>query len=403
MARKQKRLSRKEQKKQRQTMAARVRQERGWKPRQAIATPGQNDLLDDMLPLFPRIEDGPATPAMMQEMMMTIMESTDLIEEPEFEELILDPVRCVEAFIESGQELGIEPDELGELPEEELEDQQLDMLEMTTRRLLTPEVRRDIVERLDQLRLRLRRSAGNRQKVARVAALQSILSGAGKDVEEIWPAIGLVQALIQRGIEAGFTLFELTEEATREADLEEIEDAPSLFERLSQSNVVRKTEGILKKIPGLGKFLEKQTDKIWDEGLDAIFEGELHLELYTEDELVRAMEIMRPYVPTVEAARSEKSEAFIERGKSLIFEIDAYVTWLFTPERLEQLRKQLNKLLKERDFPEKYTAFVMMVAQRMADEEALEYEKPFLVKCLIGEIRAQVTVMETLEQQPEAE
>ena len=89
-----------------------------------------------MLPLFPRIADSPALPeTSMEQLMMTLVDSSDLAEEPEFEEMIIDPMLCMDTFVSVGEELGIGPTsgEFEKLSDEEREDAQMKMLEMKLR------------------------------------------------------------------------------------------------------------------------------------------------------------------------------------------------------------------------------------------------------------------------------
>jgi hypothetical protein len=138
MAKKKKRLTRKQLKQQRRAAINRKRKEKGWKGARKPVKNQEQGLLDDMLPLFPLADDKFISPETSLGPLMTVLlDSQELAEEPEFEDIIIDPVQCVQTFTEIGEELGIDPDEFFELPDEEREDSYYEMLEQLTERLLT--------------------------------------------------------------------------------------------------------------------------------------------------------------------------------------------------------------------------------------------------------------------------
>jgi hypothetical protein len=392
MARRQKKQTRKHQaKQQRQAEIARIRKERGWKPSQAHSERSQDEVIEDMLPLFPLIDDPSTSPAAgVEQLMMTLVASEDLIEEPEFEDIIIDPMRCVDTFVEVGEELGIDPEALSQLPDEEREDTNMQMLEMTTRRLLTDELRQDIINALNSLRLRLKQ-AGQPEKAAKAATLQSFLGGS--ESSEVWPLIGLVQAIVQRSLAAGFELLEASIEVVGADALDETETPLSLAERVAQSSMAQKANTLLQKVPGLSRFLEKQADSIWDEGSDAVFAGELHLGIFTVEELEAGFDIFKTTLGDGISQETDTQEPITiepteETGKALVLRIDDFITELFTPVRLDQLRTRLNTILNDKDYPRRWLPFILMLADYMADEEAVENEKGFLISAFLGEMRA---------------
>jgi hypothetical protein len=388
MAKKKKRLTRKQLKQQRQAAIERRRKQTGWKPRPAQPS---NELAEDMLPLLGSYQGGPATPADMERIMMPMLDSAHLIEEPEFDDLMLDPAECVMAFIEIGEEIGFEPESFDELSKEELDDRQMEMLQRTTKRLVTKSVRRDILAALDKLRRRLKTS-GSKMEVARVAALQSFLTE--EKSSEFWSMVGLVQALIQRSTTLGFEFMEASEETPDLALLDEEEgETPTPFiRRLTGSRLGKKAESVLSSIPGIQGFVTKQTDKIWEEGSNAVFEGELYLGLYTEDELITAAEMMQDALgidPAAETIPQEVVSVGMTEKKitALIARFDDYITGLFTPERLDELRQHLHQVVKASAFDEKWMSFMLLLEEDMAAEDALDHEMGFLIGTLFGELR----------------
>ena len=395
MAKKRKRLSRKERKRRRREAIERKRRERGWKLQQAPwAWHQEYELVTDMLPLFPITTDTSASDALgMEQILMTLAESGYMADEPEFEEMIVDPMLCLEKFADVVQKLDIEPESLGELSDEDLADARMDILVEVTQRLLTDELRQDILNGLNELRLRLKRT-GEREEAAKAAVLQLLLGGDAS--QELWSLTGLVQAIFARSIYVGLELMQ----ASMEVMGTEIsnKDSVSLFERITRPEAIQKADALLKKIPGLGRFLEKQADRIWEEGLEALLKGELYLGLFSEEELLAGFDILQAVfkdkitkrMATPDFTPLEMTE---DRAKAVILQVDDYITELMTPKRLELLRGSLNAALGDSTY-KKWSPFLYMLVQLMAEEDAVETKKPFLITLFLGEMHAVIQILQ---------
>jgi len=389
--------ARKQQKQRRR--AARIQKEK-HRRRQALRAgpallPGMsaesaNELLEDMLPVLPSIADAATTEGVTVKRLMTILlESERVADEPEFRQIIFDPLVCAQTFVEVGTEMGIDPQSLPALDEEERENVQMDILEETARRLLTADARQEILNRLNSLRLRLKQS-GKREEAARHAIMQSFLSSDTSG--QTWVMTGLVQALIHRSLEAGFELFAIAAEIPEPG--EQSLNVNSLLQRLKQSKVTRKADALLRRIPGIRGFLEKQADHIWEEGAEAIYEGNLYLGLFSEEELVRGLETFKTALGLDETTPPDSIEPTREKALTLIAHLDDYVTRLFTRERLGQLRARLDTLLNSPELPKKWIAFLLMLKEHMAHKDAVKNEKGFLIQALLGEMRAAFQAIE---------
>jgi hypothetical protein len=401
MARKQKKLTRKERNQQKQAAIARQRRAKGWVSPNEKARQ-QAELAEDMAPLGAILQGG-SEAEQTQQLFWLLVDSAELADEPELEEILLPPLESAETFAMVGLELGIEPEDLDEMPEEDSDEKQLQMLEMTTRRLLTDEFREEIIAGLDQLRQRLRR-AGQKAETAKAAALQSFLSD--RKTRDLWPMLGLTQEIVRRSLEVGVELMAASLEVEDLEQMDENGSPQTLMDRLSQSGLGQKITGLLQKTPGLNKFLEKGVDKIWDEGLDAIFNGELDLGLYTLEEIEAGMIMLQTLAESDTADETDPPlEPRLAEDKIMTFigQLDAYLTERLTPERIEQFRVRIETVLENDDYPYEYAAFVHMVADNMADPEAAEYEKPFLLQAFIGELRATASTMEEIEEDEDDE
>jgi hypothetical protein len=134
-------------------------------------------------------------------------------------------------------------------------------------------------------------------------------------------------------------------------------------------------------------------DKIWEEGVKAIYAGDLYLGLYSQEELKGATKVFAAVtghngaerMATENPSSADLSEEVV---RTLVSRLDGYVTELFTSERLEQLRERLDAILRDPAYRGKWLPFVFMLREYMADEDSVENEKNFLISALIGEMRA---------------
>ncbi len=390
MAHKQKKPTRKERVQQHQAVINQRRAEKGWISPQE-RTRQRDELAEDIKPFLSSLQTG-SDESDIEQLMLSLMDSAEIAEEPEFEKILIDPSRAVQTYINVAKEMGFaEPEQLDQLPEEEQEDQTFEIIAGATRRLLDNELRQEIIDALNNLRLRQKRS-GQRTAVGKTAALQSFLSD--RKAKEFWPMIGLTQAITHRSIEAGFQLWETSTEVLGEDDVEEEQAPQSLFEKVAQSGVAQKLSGALAKVPGLRGFLEKQVDQIWEEGEQAVFSGELYLGLYTQEELLAGVDIFKTVIDLdgEPVPPSKLDPADLQaKSQALFTQIEAYLTQQLTSERVNELRAQVKELSNMPDFPKKYASFLLMLNQYLADELAVENEFPFLVRAFFGEIRAAAT------------
>jgi len=207
----------------------------------------RDEVLEDMLPLFsPFVNFSAASGQGMEELMKTLVTSGGLADEPEFEKIIISPILCTETYAKIGQEMGLSPEKFECLPKEEREDAQLEMLEKSLHQLLTEEFCQDILNGLNDLRLRLKRS-GKKKETAKVAALQSYLRE--DKSRSSWPMIGLIQAIFQRSLKAGFEIIEASADIF-EPETTEGNDIP-LADQLKKTKPGKKLKSLLKKTPGL--------------------------------------------------------------------------------------------------------------------------------------------------------
>jgi hypothetical protein len=324
----------------------------------------------------------------MDRLFQVLLASADMANEPEFEPIFISPLDSMETFIEVGEESGVDPDSLAELPDDEREYVELQIMEGTIRRLLTDEVRQDILKALNDLRLRLKR-AGKPKEAAKAATLHSILSD--ETFRELWSLIGVVRAVFSRSVAAGFEMYEAAMEAMDFGPAGE--SRPSLLQRLLRSKPSAKADGLIRKIPGLTAYLERQADRIWEEGMAAIYAGDLDLALFSLEELEGGAAIFATTSDdTSEGAQSEERRSGELTGEDMMVlkrRLDSYVAELFTPRRCDQLRMRLGVILEESEVDKRWDPFVLLLFQYAGDEDSWEYVlTSVLPRALLGELRA---------------
>lgn len=353
------------------------------KERSARMVPARDEVIQDMAPFF----DVSGSPSRaLQELMTTLLDSGDLIDEPELEAILIEPMLCADTFALVGEGMGLTPEKLAALPPEEQDDVHIDILEQSIGRILSEKICQDILVALNALRLRLRQS-DRKEEAARVAALQSFLR---EDINRAsWPLIGLVQAIFQKSLDAGFRLIDASSTMLGIDDWQQ--GKTGLLDRILHSETTPEMEKLVAQVPGLNAYLQKQTDMIWHEGVQAVRSGELYLGVYS------GAEIRQSFAVIVAALGYDSVEAMSAAGASLgkvskdevrlIFEgLEAYIRDLFTLERLQQLRVQIDGALHEAQDDKKWLPFKVLLREYLKDEQAVESEMAFLVSALFGEL-----------------
>lgn len=386
-----KKLSRKELKEQKRRTMEELRQERAWEPPEpGITSPPANDVVQDMAMLFgnsPR-----PTQRDLEAVTRIVAESEALLSEPEFEGVLFDPMQSVNSYIAAAQARGITPAILDEPEGEMPEGIQEEIMVEAAQNLVTPDVRQEILAALDRLRLRYKEEGKRPQAVAEVAALQVALqSGMSKTSE--WAIVPLIQAITTKSVEAGFELITKTNEFLEQAgvDLSQFETLNEMFEAtdfLAESEQAAEFIEHLQHIPGLATYLEKQSDEAWSAGINNLFQYELLLGLYSDEEIEEATSILE--------SRMEQAEdpltVFETDGEALMNEWQALVRRIFAiPERLAEVRSDIREALEEGfDLEEQDVYFIQMAIEALDDEDAVENEIGLLTAALIGEMRWQI-------------
>ncbi len=254
MARKQKKLTRKERTQQQRAVVGQQRQSKDWVSPNEKAKQRQ-ELTEEMAPVLAAKGPGSAE----ENLFWLLADSGELAEEPEFKDIFTDPLLTLPTYISVADELGFpSPDDLLSLPEGEQEEKRADILAEVVRRLLNDELRQEIIEALTLLRERWKK-AGKRPEVAKAAAIQFMLSS--RKNAEAWPVIGLIQRIIMRSVGAGFELIGATMDNATDQPGDD-ESIAALYAKLHEPEMTGKLNEANQKIPGLQNYLEKQIQRL---------------------------------------------------------------------------------------------------------------------------------------------
>lgn len=387
-------------------------------------------LIDDMLTLFPYADDpNPPNPeAVMENIFMAAADTAHFIDEPEFDDIGFDPMETPRLFTEAGIKLGFE--DMEELSEDEQQDAFMDIVEEIIDDILTDEIEQDIISAIEQLRNRFRKLKGKRQAVTNLAALQMVLSTDSPENKHIaWSSMGLIHALLQRSMGVGLEFMGVLDE------LDDVNPDPDSVQRIMEeistisdddskqtknASALRKIVNHVQSSPMLTRFLSQKIDYDWDEGLTALFVGELALDLFSEAERERAAEIFHAANyevmkqmgldvdlegdNEVDDAEQDKLDAFMEqldREEVLTRAVKIYMPQHFdlleeifeSPQRqsalLDQLKEMLAYHLKEQT---RWTGFISQLHATL-DEDPDEFNyNEALIRALFGEMKPLVTV-----------
>jgi hypothetical protein len=324
------------------------------------------------------------------------LDSADLADEPEFAEIAIPPLVATQSYIEVIQEHGIESENIIDLDDEEREEAIAEAFDETAARLLTPALRQQIRTGLINLRARLRRTH-QMNELPRVAAVQMFLES---DQEgQIVASLGLVQEIIRRSIVFGFQMAEVVEQFhNAEAAGGKLTPA-ALREQIIQSESGQRLTAALETTPGLRRVLEEKIDEMERAGHQALFSGELRLNLYTQAELAHAADLFKQAtgddLTTLLTPESQLSPILPQ----LLPQVVEYVRGLMaSSERLTHFRQRLDEAVVDPAFADsKWAPVLLTLHDHLTKAESVVYAQSYLVAALFGELWLSVLPPEAFE------
>jgi hypothetical protein len=350
----------------------------------------ENEMLADLLPLFLGEDEEMDGPVAGPEQLGVSLWKTDVLaEEPELEDMLLDPLKTVEVLIQAAEAQGIDPEVFGDSEDqtEEQADAVLNVLGQVAAKLLGDEERNELRERLARLRTRCT-EAGERHK-ALLASLTYVALDQEVDANA-YSIIGLVQAILRRSLAAGFEMLRPMERLIQEAD--EADASVPLADRIKQAIDEDETAQIFEQVPGLSDLMRRQLDRAIERGQMAVFHGEVVLGLYSAEEIAAALESMRelmPRQPDAEAADPDTPEPppTDAEKEAVLDAMKRHVTALMTPERRAQAAAHLKRLLEDPPFDREYVPYAVHVLGLLESDELDDYDRALLTTVLLGEMQ----------------
>ena len=364
------RNKKKQRKEERRKAMQRVRQEKGWQPPPDVEFV-DDELTRDLLTFIPEMGgDQPPGLAAAEVLTDAVLESYDLLDEPEFARIYFHPTRIIGVYAELEDERGVTEEMLSSLSEEEEDDLFFDLMEEIARHSLTEEMQEEILEAMQAVWMRVRME-GDQERAGRLAGMMLLLgSEAG---EELWPGSGVVQAILRRSLDAGFELLGIMEEAGALRM-----DLGSLVQTGRDEKLQKKFLAILAKYPGLSDLVIEDEAVTWDRGLQALMDGELFLGIFTDQELEEGGDLLAPPVTGDPEAEASQARANIER-------VQQYVAGWLTPERRVEVRAELLTMLEDEELAGEWHSFLMAMLSDVDDEDP-DTAVAFLTAAFIGEL-----------------
>ena len=303
----------------------------------------------------------------------TAMSTYDMAEEPEFADIVHEPLYCSKSVMEATKALGVNIETFRILPESLAGSIRFQIAEEAARRVITDELRQEIMERLNRYRLRKKRN-GEKMEAGKAAAMMLLLKD--KDSEAIWPKIGLIHGIVNNSASVGNDLVKTFNELVEPSDgghhekvLEKLKDEPQLLE-----------------------YLNQEIARNYEEGHQALLSGELKFGIFTREEIDRAT---RVFVETMDAQKGETEQegdsdpvpsGFSEQGQRMIAEgLAAIVEDVVTPERIAQTAALIKEKTGEGNRGAAWHFFIRDIKSRFEKGSALEDVKMFFVTALYGE------------------
>lgn len=360
----------KQRKEERRKAMQRVRREKGWQPPPDVEFI-EDELARDLLSFLPELgEDQLPGLAAAETLTNAVLESYDLLDEPEFDGIYFHPTRVIGVYAELEEERGVTEEMLDTLSVEEEDELFFDLMEEIARRSLTEEMQHEILEAMEATWMRVRME-GDQERAGRLAGMMVIL---GSEIgEDLWPGSGIVQAILRRSLDAGFELVGLMEEAGA------LGMGLGAIMRAGRNETVQeKIVAILQKYPGLADLMSQDEAVVWDRGLQALMDGELYLGVFTEEELDEGGDLLG--LPETGDPEAQESQA-----RANIETVKQYVADWLTPERRDEVREQLLTMLEDKELAGEWNSFLMAMLNDVDDEDP-DTAVGFLTAAFIGEL-----------------
>jgi hypothetical protein len=294
------------------------------------------------IPGFPNSNKIDGKPDEVMEIFLKFLVDSDILaDEPEFIDFRFDTQKaqsCAERTIKKhARELSNAEKE----GREELSYVQEKLLIEVIDQLLSPEIRQDLINRIDLLQNRLEVSKADFEKLAMVAALKT----AFESNDFPWGMVNLTVELFKRSLKNAKPdpdIAQLYEQV--QALIGEDLDEEEFLEKIGDPEFVKKLETEIDTNSDLFQRVAKQAEAISEDFIHAIFHGQVELDLFTVAELTNFLKRVQERVLVAELDPSKYgSPEVVDVFKVTINE---YIYEILTPDRLKTMKEKLQGITK---------------------------------------------------------
>jgi hypothetical protein len=161
-----------------------------------------------------------------------------------------------------------------------------------------------------------------------------------------------------------------------------------------RDEILQKASSEIDKIPRLKKFINYQTERIYDKGINAILEGKLFFGFLTTDELNKVSEHIVKLIGLSDKELLGNATAFLNRltekkQNELVSGMEVFIHEIFTAEKIEQMHQKLNSILKAPGDLKHWELFIFMLRNALMHKDVMKSRKNFFFICIIlGELAA---------------
>lgn len=308
-----------------------------------------------------------------------LMWSEELADAPEFKTLTFDPAECMEAFGRHSQALGL--DAADDLPHDELEEKQADLMLAIIGDVLTPKHQKEIMRRLKRTHKRFEKEEAF-ESAQRVQILISLLDFA-KD-KRVFGTLGFVNVLVTRNLQAIMLLAATAEDIKSMSP--EVSTYAEMSETIEQHPQRDQLVSMFENNPAMGQFFRQKVDHSWDAGMAALENGDLSLRLFDEADY----EAINGFLDDVKGDADtdemdeEKLSAFIEALTSLVKEK------IKSADFLARVATRLEEIIAQESIPAEYMPFAFSLRSSLKMPEWIEESaEPVLVYALLADLRSE--------------
>lgn len=302
---------------------------------------------------------------------MLIIESQHLAEEPEFTDIDIDPMACVEVWGRALDKTGLTPEQVDVLSPEKQEDFYINIHNAIVKRMLTKSLRKTILTQLESLSERYQKEQ-NVDGGMQVVAINSFLTSTKRS--EDWASVGLVLELFLRQLRLGLEFFALT---TGEHD-----------EEMDEAERIRRFSELMAASPQLQHIIDRDIDQVVLKATDSIFDGKWALNLFTETEIAAASDLLEEHEFVQKL--SQKSHKRRDNDVKAILEfLNQHLRDLLTADRCEQMSAHIEEVALQNDLSMEQGILLTVLTGGLETFEETNGDDilPDLTKIMLSEIR----------------